>query len=166
MLATLQSPAQTGLFEQRPAEALRIGFKAKSDDVKRTIAEVCRKVGLSEAVTAVFQPSASAEINAQNYIVHFQSGQKLLLRRCCKFTGRERYEALYRMLRMLREQGVRVPEFFSQVSQGNVPYFEFPDSGGKACWVFFIYIEADRIFRVSGLNWPMLRNKLAECTPA
>lgn len=148
MQTAAQVPPQAGvsLFERRSPEVFRIGLKEAASEAKRAVADVCTKVGLSESVKAVFQPSASAEINSQNYIVEFESGNRLLLRRCCKFVGKERYEALYAMLNLLRECGVRVPEFYSEVAAGKVPYFEFGEADSKACWIFFKYIEAESYF--------------------
>ena len=141
---SMQAPITSEtLFLKRSEDELQVKLKPTENNVKVAVAEVCKKIGLSESVAAVFQPAASAELNSQNYIVHFQSGQKLLLRRCCKFTGLERYKALYKMLRILREHDVRVPEFMA--FDGKV-YFEFEDAGGKACWVFFKYIEAEKYF--------------------
>lgn len=134
------------LFEPRPPESVLISLKQTTKENYEKILQVCKKIGISEKITSILQPVTSAEINSQNFILNFESNKSLLLRRCCKFQGKERYQSLYNVLTMLRENGVRVPEFYSLISDGTVPYYEMDDTDQKVSWVFFKYIEAGRYF--------------------
>jgi len=62
---------------------------------------------MNQLDASILQPANSAEINSQNFIVSFDSGEQVVLRRCCKFYGKERYEALNRMLNLLKSAGPR-----------------------------------------------------------
>jgi len=135
-----------GLFESRSPESVLISIKQTTKENYEKILQVCEKIGLSEKISSVLQPGTSAEINSQNFIITFESNKSLLLRRCCKFQGKERYESLYNVLAVLRGEGVRVPEFYSLSSDETVPYYEMEDIDQKVSWVFFKYIEAKRYF--------------------
>lgn len=134
------------LFKPRSPESVLISLKETTRENRESVLEVCKKIGLSEKVVSILQPTNSAEINSQNFIVTFESDKTLLLRRCCKFQGRERYESLHHALTLLREQGVRVPELCSSFSNDELAYYELGECDKKVCWVFFKYIGAKSCF--------------------
>jgi hypothetical protein len=134
------------LFEPRSPDSFVLTFKDTTQENWQKVHQVYNKVGLTEKILSIQQPSGSAEINSQNFKIILESGNFLLLRRCKRLKGKENYENLYSLFNKLRENGVRVPEFCSLSSQKEVPYFEFDDVDGKVCWVFFKYIEVEKYF--------------------
>lgn len=137
----------TILFPRRPAASIQITHQEASPENKELVVEVCQKVG--KKVVSVFQPSSSPEKNSHNYIVTFDTGEKMLVRRPFRCQGRERYAAMYAMLEVLKKEGVRVPEFYPILIEG-LPYYEDPEQ--KTAWVFFKYIEGVTYFSGTALR--------------
>lgn len=124
---------------------LQITYKEVTIENLALVSLLYKKTGLSEKIISVHQPSSSAEINSQNFKITLESGKKLLLRRCHRLQGQEKYNSLYKMLNILRKEDVRVLEF-DPLTEGKVPYFEMVSLEEKICWVFFKYIDAERYY--------------------
>lgn len=149
MLTSLVQYCQSShldLFSKKD-QNFSIAYKDSSSEDGLQIARVFEQVGLLNNIVCVQQPLHSAEINSQNFLVTLSSGDKLLLRRCSKFQGQERYASIYNMIKLLRAEGVHTPEFETIFSESSVPYFEIgKETLEKTCWVFFKYIEAKNCF--------------------
>ncbi|KAF3363168.1 hypothetical protein PHSC3_000355 [Chlamydiales bacterium STE3] len=120
--------------------------KAADDEAVKNF---CAQIGLPETITSILQPLKSAEINSQNFIISFDSGKKVLLRRCHRLQGEQNYQALNKLAKYLAKEGVNVPQL-SPVVNDELPYYEKEGTVEKVCWVFFKYIEADHYF--TGIN--------------
>lgn len=136
-----KSNQQPSLFNS--ASQFLISWRETTEELKKKVCEVYQQAGFSDEIVAIHQPSGSAELNSQNFKLTLSSGKTVLLRRCQKFSGQERYQRLHHMFTLLRQEGVLVPEFYSIDSHKEVLFFETDD---KASWVFFKYIEAQSYF--------------------
>lgn len=134
------------LFEVRPSSAFVVAYRETGLENLDSILEVYKKLDLSEKIISIYQPTNSPEINSQNFRLTLQSGKQVLLRRCRRLQGQAKYEAVYKLLNLLRKEGINVPEFYSLSTDDKVPYFEVEHLDGRVCWVFFKCLEADRYY--------------------
>lgn len=138
------------LFDNKSTTDFKIKYKQASTEDCSQVESVCALAGLIDRIVSVEQPSNSREINSQNFRVLFSSGDKLLVRRCHRLKGVEKYNFLYKIFESFKKENVRAPEFYSSETQKPI-YLETSDKNQsktdqKACWVFFKYIEAVQLF--------------------
>lgn len=141
-----QMGVPVNLFEFRSSDSLLVNYKETAQENLQPISEIYREAGLTEKIISVEQPKGSAEINSQNFKITRESGESVILRRCHRLQGKEKYQSLNRLFTLLKNDGVRVPEFYPDISIENIPYFERESSDKKVCWVFYKYINAESYF--------------------
>jgi hypothetical protein len=141
----VKSNQQPNLFNFAPSQFL-ITWRETTEELRKKVCEVYQQAGFADKIVAIHQPSGSAELNSQNFKLTLDSGKTVLLRRCQKFSGQERYQHLHYMFTLLRQEGVLVPEFYSIDPDKKVLFFETDDVMNKTSWVFFKYIGAQSYF--------------------
>lgn len=133
------------LFNIKPKTGFNITYKTANREDSSQVQDICSLAGLNDEIISIEQPCNSAEINSQNFKVIFKSGDKLLIRRCHKLKGLEKYNFLHDIFRLLKKDGVRTPELYSS-EFSKLIYLETSKTIQKVCWVFFKYIEAVQQF--------------------
>lgn len=133
------------LFDIKPKTGFNITYKGANIEDSSQVQHICSLAGLKDEIISIEQPCNSAEINSQNFRVILKSGDKLLIRRCQKLKGLEKYNFLHDIFGILRENGVRTPELYTS-EFSKLLYLETSKTSQKVCWVFFKYIEAIQLF--------------------
>lgn len=128
---------------------MAINFYTSSDLYQGEVSNVLHRVGVNETIKSISQPSHSPEKNSQNFIVEFESGKILVLRRCNQFQGSERYADIKKLLDNLRNDKVHAPKM---IQLNNVSYLELNSTEEKVAWVFFKYIKLKGLYSSNELE--------------
>lgn len=136
-------------FQINSEANFKVTYKKASQEDYSQVQRICVVAGLNIEIDSVEQPCKSPEINSQNFRIITKTGNKLLIRRCNRLKGLEKYNFLHEIFELLKKEGVRTPEFYlSEFSK--IIYLETSEANQKNCWVFFKYIEAAQLY--SGKN--------------
>lgn len=133
------------LFEIKTNVNFKITYKETNEENYSQVKSVCALAGLKDEIISIEQPCNSPEINSQNFKVTTSLNNKLLVRRCHRLKGVEKYNFLYEIFKSLKEENVGTPEFYSSETSPFI-YLETAETTQKTCWVFFKYIEAVQLF--------------------
>lgn len=129
----------------KPKTEFNITYKKANNEDCEQVQYVYVLAGLSDEIISIEQPCNSPEINSQNFKISTRAGDELLIRRCQKLKGLEKYTFLYELFKTLNKEGIRTPEFYSS-KFSKLIYLETSQKNQKVCWVFFKYIEAVELF--------------------